>query len=124
MNIKGLNPSPAAALDPRKRVEGRENVRLQNSGDRDADGRRQSQEPELKRHLNEAEFEAALKALKEIQGIAANGLSVRVEIHEDRRVIYIEDQEGKVVRRLSEADLWLVTREKTRPTGQIFDKTG
>ena len=123
MNIKGLNPI-LTNLDPRPRVEGKENVRLQNSSDRDADGRRQEPEPEHKRHLTDVEFEVAIQTLKEHQGIVAHGLNVRVEVLEDARVIYIEDQAGKVVRRLSEADLWLVTRDKNRPTGQILDKAG
>lgn len=124
MNIKGLNPSLAAALDPRNRVEGRENVRTRNSGDRDADGRRQNPEPEIKRHLSDPEFEAALETLKENQGIVAAGLNVRVEIRDDHRVIFIEDQAGTMVRRLSEADLWLVTRERNRAIGNILDKAG
>ena len=123
MNIKGLNPT-LAALEPRTRVEGKENVRLQDSGDRDADGRRQDAEPEPKRHLTDLEFELAIKTLKEHQGVVAHGLIIRVETHEDTRVIFIEDQTGKVIRRLSESDLWLVTREKNRATGQILDKAG
>ncbi len=123
MNIKGLTPA-LATLDPRARVEGKENVRLQNSGDRDANGQRQEPEPEHKRHLSDVEFEVAIQTLKEHSGVVAHGLIVRVETNADSRVIFIEDQAGKIVRRLSEADLWLVTKEKNRTTGSILDKAG
>lgn len=123
MNIKGLTPN-SIVLDPRARVEDKDAVRTKNSGERDADGRHHQGEPELKRHLNEAEFEAALKVLKENQGVVDHALQIRVEILEDRRVIFIEDGHGTVIRRLSESDLWLVTREKDRPTGKILDRAG
>ncbi|MGE0763294.1 MAG: hypothetical protein AB7N80_08450 [Bdellovibrionales bacterium] len=123
MNVKSLTPN-LSALDPRLRTEAKDNVRLQNSGDRDADGRRQQNEPEHKRHLNESEFETALETLKKNAAVTAHNLQIRVEQHEDHRVIFIEDRAGQVIRRLSEADLWLVTRENDRPTGKILDKAG
>ncbi len=123
MNIKGLTPH-TVTIEPRLRTEGKDNVRMQNSADRDANGRREQGEPELKRHLSQIEFDEAIEILKAHPGVVAAGLMVRVEVHEDCRVIFVEDGAGKVIRRLSEADLWLVTREKDRPTGRILDKAG
>jgi hypothetical protein len=123
MNIKGLTPS-LIHLDPRVKTDAKDALRLKNSGDRDANGQRQQPEPERKNHLSDEEFEAALKTLGENPGVAQNHLQIRVEKLPDCRIVYVEDLSGKVVHRLSEADLWLVTREKDRPTGKILDKSG
>jgi hypothetical protein len=123
MNIKGLTPS-FVSLDPRVRTDAKEDVRMKNSGERDADGRRQNPEPEQKRHLSEEELESAIAILKANAGVVAHSLVVRVEAQGDHRVVYIEDLTGKVIRRLSEAELWTVTREKDRTTGKILDKAG
>ena len=120
MNIKTVTPNPVLPLDQSKKVEGK--VRAQGSTDRDADGRRQHQEPEIKRHLTQQEFDDALKALGEHPGLKANHLVIKVEVHEDARVVLIVDPEGKIVRRLSESQLWLATRDKDRQTGRILDK--
>lgn len=120
MNIKGVNTSPILPIDPKQKVEGK--TRAQSSTDRDADGRRQQQEPELKRHLNQQEFDEALKTLEGLPGLKANSLTIKVEVKDDCRVVLIVDPSGKVVRRLSEQQLWSATRDKDRQTGRILDK--
>lgn len=123
MNVKSLTPS-LTALDSRPRVDGKENVRLQDTGDRDANGQQQQSEHEQKRHLSDSEFDVALAALKENSAVKTHNLQVRVESQSGLRVVLIEDINGQVVRRLTEADLWTVTREKDRPTGKLLDKAG
>lgn len=120
MNIKTVNSMPIIPLDPKQRVE--TNVRPQSSTDRDADGRQQKPEPEQKRHLTQQEFDEALKVLGEHPGLKANDLVIKVEVQEDYRVVLILDPEGKIIRRLSESQLWSATRDKDRQTGRILDK--
>lgn len=119
MNIKSVHTAPILPLEPKQRVEG---LRSQGSTDRDANGQQQQKEPEQKRHLNQQEFDDALKALAAHPGLKANNLSIKVEQDGDHRVIYIIDPEGGIVRRLSESQLWLATRDKDRQTGKILDK--
>ncbi|MBX3021087.1 MAG: hypothetical protein KF799_05365 [Bdellovibrionales bacterium] len=120
MNIKGLNNfTPVSGLDSKQRVEG---ARTQNTGDRDGNGRREQAEPELKRHLGQQEFDDCIKALGEMPGLKANNLSIKVEVESDVRIVLIIDPTGKIVRRLSEAQLWSATRDKDRQTGKILDK--
>ena len=97
-------------------------MRSKGSTDRDADGKREQAQPELKRHLSQQEFDEAVKALEEFPGLKANNLEIKVEIHEDHRVLLIVDPQGKVVRRLSESQLWLATRDRDKQTGRILDK--
>lgn len=121
MNIKGLtNPNPVIPIDSRQRVEG--NKAASSAGDRDGNGRREAPEEEVKRHLNQQEFDDAIKALEALPGLKANNLSIKVEVHADARVVLILDPLGKVVRRLSEQQLWAATRDKDRQTGKILDK--
>lgn len=121
MNIKTLGPQFVRPSTTAKAAE-KTRTTMQESADRDANGRQdQGQEPP-KRHLNDQEFQEALQILKEMPGVKQSNLLVRVESREDHRVILIEDIKGTVVRRLSEADLWAVTRDKTKTTGQLYDK--
>jgi hypothetical protein len=120
MNIKSVNSKPVFPIEPKPRVDG--NTRTKESSDRDANGRGQQGEPELKRHLTQSEFDEAIKALEENPGLKANHLTVRVEVKEDCRVILIVDPNGGIVRRMSETQLWATTRDKDRSTGKFLDK--
>jgi hypothetical protein len=120
MNIKSVITNPILPVDPKNKVEGK--VRAQSSTDRDADGRREGKQEELKRHLTQQEFDDALKVLGDHPGLKANDLIIKVEVESDTRVIFILDREGKIVRRLSESQLWSATRDKDRQTGRILDK--
>lgn len=97
-------------------------MRLQESADRDADGRRERQEEEPKRHLSDEEFKEALDALAKHPGITANNLTIRVEQQDDHRVVLIEDRDGQIVRRLSESQLWSSLMANDKKTGTILDK--
>lgn len=120
MNIKTVTTNPMMPVDPKPKVEGK--ARAQSSTDRDANGRRDQPEPEIKRHLSEQEFDEALKVLADHPGLKANDLVIKVEVQEDHRVVLILDPDGKIVRRLSESQLWSATRDKDRQTGRILDK--
>lgn len=121
MNIKNIAANPVLPVDPKNRIEG--GVRAKSSTDRDANGKREDGggEPEKKK-LTEQEFEEALKVLKALPGLQTSHLSLRVEIQDGVRMVYIEDANGKVVRRLTEAQLWSSTRDKDKQTGTLFDK--
>jgi uncharacterized FlaG/YvyC family protein len=120
MNIKTVASNPILAPDPKSRIS--EGVRAQNSADRDANGKREQSEQETKQNLNDQEFKESMEILEEMLGLKSSELRVRVEQVNGSRMIYIEDASGRVVRRLTEAQLWLATRDKDRPTGAILDK--
>jgi uncharacterized FlaG/YvyC family protein len=120
MNVKNIAAGPILAPDPKPRVSGE--VRTQHSADRDADGKREGETKEQKQHLTDPEFEEALKILKELPGLKASDLHIVVERSENLRVVLIKDYSGKVIRRLTEGQLWLATRDKDRQTGTILDK--
>lgn len=120
MNIKSVTPNPILSIDPQQRVD--TNVKAQGSTDRDGNGRREQPEEEQKRHLNQQEFDEALAALRELPGLKANNLALKVEENEGVRTVLILAPDGKIVRRLSESQLWAATRDKDRQTGRILDR--
>ncbi len=120
MNIKNIHVANILPVDPKQRVEG--NARAQASTDRDGDGKREQPEPEQKHHLSDQEFDESVQALEEMPGLKSNNLTIKVEKGLDARIILIVDSSGKVVRRLSEGQLWLATRDRDKQTGRILDK--
>ena len=121
MNVRSVNPQTLVLpTETRQRVDG--DVKTQQSTDRDANGRQEHAEQEAKRHLTQEEFDQCLKALENLPGLQSNGLSIRFLHQDDHRIVLIEDKNGAVVRRFSESDLWLVTRNLEKSTGHIFDK--
>ena len=121
MNIRSVNPQLGVLpSETRQRVDGE--VKTQASADRDANGRQENTEGEAKRNLTPEEFDQCLKALENLPGLQSNDLQIRVETKDNQRIVFIEDKEGHIVRRFSEADLWLATRNLEKHTGHIFDK--
>ncbi len=120
MNIKGFNPN--SAFDLRVRQDSVDTVKTKESTDRDADGRQQNPDQEARRHLTETELQESLAKLKAHAGIQSNGLLVRVEVQSDHKVIFIEDAQGNLVKRLSEADLWSMTQNFDQSKGRLLNR--
>lgn len=123
MNIKSV-VNNIQNIEPNKRTESANQVKSEQTTDRDADGRREPQEEPEKRHLSDEELKEALDALKKIPGVQQNNLRVRVVDRGATRVIFLEDSLGTVIRRMTEAELWSLTqqRDATKATGQIYNK--
>ena len=124
--MKSLSPN-LGVLDRNKVAESpRDSVKFENSHkDRDADGRRDRQpDQNHKEHLNDEEMELALATLRELEGVKANSLEVELVAKEASRIVLIKDLNGKVIRRIPEAELWPLIQDKERPTGHILDKVG
>lgn len=121
MNVRSVTPQIAVLpSETRDRVDG--DVKTQQSADRDANGRQEQSQQETKRHLTDQEFEDCLKLLEKLPGLQSNDLKIRHEKSGDQRIVLIEDHLGQIIRRFSESDLWLATRNLEKSTGHIFDK--
>ncbi|HAG91880.1 MAG TPA: hypothetical protein DCL41_08415 [Bdellovibrionales bacterium] len=121
MNIKGFFTNPIPLVRSADKV-GENKMKMQESADRDADGRRQGEEKEEKRHLSEDEFKKAISELEKHPGLIANNLTIKIEDKEDHKVVLIVDIHNQVVRRLSESQLWSAIQAFDRKTGSILDK--
>ncbi len=116
MNIKSItgNVIPAEIKKVDKRAQ-------DTSADRDPTPQNGDSKPEYHK-LTDEELEAALNFLKNLKGVQDNNLQLRVEKGDGTLVVFIEDLSGKVVRRIPENDLWLLTRDKEKSKGNLFDK--
>lgn len=124
MNIKGLGIGTLQRIEANRTQDTKGAEKSHDTADRDADGRRHGSQQEQKQNLSDIEFQAALEQLKKTPAILDYSLTVSVKSIEGVRVVFIADPMGKVLRRLSEAELWLVTRNSDKPTGRILDRTG
>ncbi len=122
MNIKSINaliPSIESVkeTDPIRHVRSNK----ESSADRDPNGQQQDKPPE-KRQLTDAEFLEALDKLKDLPGIKSHNLIVRHELRGHSRFVFIESPDGKLVRRLSELDLWALLEGQEQTTGHLYHK--
>ncbi|RYZ75400.1 MAG: hypothetical protein EOP05_07930 [Proteobacteria bacterium] len=72
--------------------------------------------------MSAEEIADAIKHLQNLSGVKDNGLSVRAETTDGVTVVYIEDRDGKVIRRIPEADLSLLTGNKERKSGNLLNR--
>ncbi len=82
------------------------------------------QEESSNHRMSEEEAKDVLEYLLSLDGIKDNNLNVRLDQTEDRFIVFIEDPSGKVVRRISESELWYLykSRNKDAKKGQILNK--
>lgn len=80
--------------------------------------------------MSEEEANQAVEIFKNLDGVKENNLSVRLEFHNDRYIVYVEDPNGKVIRRIPENELWFALKKhrnqisKDSNKGSLLNKTG
>lgn len=121
MNIRTVT-NPIIPAESRATGEARTVAMDISSEDRDAQGRRQDDEPS-RDPLNDQEMERALAYFNDLEGFADKGLTVRVEAAGDMRLFLVVDADGQVVRRIPEWEMRPLIQDKDKKTGQIFDKS-
>ncbi len=122
MNVKSLGPATLIPVSSRIKTDESKEVHLRDGADRDANGKQESGQGENHQSLTDEQWELALKKIKELAGVKANGLVVSVEISDSIRILLIKSQQGEVIRRLSESQLIQALKGLDRSTGQILDK--
>jgi uncharacterized FlaG/YvyC family protein len=118
-NVRNILPfNVTAAPDVRSRSK------TDATSERDGNGQSAGEENRKRRHLTPEEIDDAVKHLSALPGVKDNGLTVRVERKDDTVVVYIEDRDGKVVRRIPEADLSLLNFSTEKKSGHLLNKAG
>ncbi len=92
------------------------------TGDRDGNGQSQKEEQKPKRNLSPEELKEAIVYLEGLEGVKMNNLKVRLAVADGVSVVYIEDQLGKVVRRIPEAELSVLTQNRQKKSGHLLNK--
>ncbi len=96
----------------------------------DASGERDTnlgygQEEASQHKMTEEEVQEVIAHLNQIDGVKTNNLQVRSEKIDERYIIYIEDPDGKTIRRIPESEMWFIyQKQKTSggKKGQILNK--
>lgn len=122
MNIRSVSPQIILPTEPKSKTEGNADVKPQESTERDGDGRQHQGEQELKRHLTDEELTEAMEKLRQLPGVKNNNLRVRLVEEEGIKKILLEDPSGKIIRRMSEAQLWSSVQYLDKSTGQLLNK--
>jgi uncharacterized FlaG/YvyC family protein len=120
MDIKGVarNIIPITA----KKTEAKATSALNTDNEKDGNGQQAGEGDKRRRNLTPEEISDAVKYLTELPGVKDHGLSVRLETKDDVTVVYIEDRDGKVVRRIPESELSLLTGSREKKSGHLLNR--
>jgi uncharacterized FlaG/YvyC family protein len=121
MDIKGL----AKNLIPFnvQRTKEATNTRSKTDANNDREGNGQATGEEHKRRLlSQEEIAEAVKYLEALPGVKENNLTIRVSSADGITVVYIEDRDGKVVRRIPESELGYLTSNRQKKSGHLINK--
>ncbi|MBT4761872.1 MAG: hypothetical protein HOO06_09270 [Bdellovibrionaceae bacterium] len=124
MNIKSLAPQPVS-LDFAKGVNKQKEVKTSDTGDRDADGKRNPDERPPKHQLTEEELQLVLKSLRALPGIKDKHLVVSYTEKDEHYTFFIKDPYGEIIRRLSTDEAWglyLSHSDSEDTKGHLLDK--
>jgi uncharacterized FlaG/YvyC family protein len=121
MDIKGIarNLGPLAPVKTPETVSTRTKTDANN--DREGNGQAAGEE-QKRRRLTSEEINEAVKYLEGLAGIKDNNLRVRLESKDDAIVVYVEDNDGKVVRRIPESELVSLTANRDRKSGHLLNR--
>lgn len=121
MNIKGLvnNVLPFAV---KKKEEPKTQSAFDADNDKEGNGQSAGEGDQRRRNLSPEEIADAIKFLQNMNGVKENGLTVRAETNDGITIVFIEDRDGKIVRRIPESDLSMLTGNKDRKTGTLLNK--
>lgn len=95
------------------------------SADKDADGRQQNPGEESHRNLSDEEIQEAISILESMAGVKDSGLKFKLVRGEAGvPVVHVEDRDGKIVRRIAEAELGQVKARtaSNKTTGNILNR--
>lgn len=120
MNIRSLSGLAQQVLLPEKPGEKQAAIKMQDTTDRDADGRQSSNDK--KRKVTEAEIQKILDSLRSNPGLLANNLTVLLVQENEVRLILIQNPEGETVRRIPEEAFYQLLDSMDLANGRIFNK--
>lgn len=125
MNIKGLGINNLNAAETAKRTEKKQMRSAESSSDRDADGRRQ-QDDGSDEQLSKEQVQKAISYLQKHPGVKDNNLIVKEKEINGKIILLIEDYQGKVVRRIPEAQIIALSQASSNTEenakGQLYNR--
>lgn len=124
MDIKGIirnaipfGVSPAKDLKESSRTDAKTDANNDREGNGQATG-----EEQKRRRLTPEELQEAIEYLSGLAGVKDNNLTVKLEASEDVTVVKVVDRDGKVVRRIPESELLILTSNRQRKSGHLLNR--
>lgn len=121
MNIKGL-VSNVIPFPVKKNEEAKAKSALDTDNEKDGNGQSSSGGDQRRRNLTPEEITEAVKHLENLAGVKDHGLKIRKEVKDGLTVVYIEDRDGKIVRRIPESELSLLTTDRDKKSGHLLNR--
>lgn len=123
MDIKGLARNLISFTSVKAAQEAKSTrSKTDANNDREGNGQAANGESESRRNLRPEEIAEAVTYLEGLAGVKDNNLSVRVETKDSITVVYIEDRDGKVVRRIPESELSALTSNRQKKSGHLLNR--
>ncbi len=108
-------------LTIKKSDEAKTTSKLDADNEKEGNGQAQG-EGHKRRSLNPEEIQDAIKYLEGLAGVKDNNLTVRLDSHDGISIVYVEDRDGKIVRRIPESDLASLTENRQKKSGNLLNK--
>jgi uncharacterized FlaG/YvyC family protein len=127
MDIKGALNS-ILPLNLRAKTGVDRSIKSGNATDRDANGQTTYDHGSQEQHppMSEEQLEKAMQNLKELPAVKDHNLTVELQIHNDRRFVLLIEPDGKILRRISELELWslpsMSNDSEANKKGQLLSK--
>lgn len=121
MDIKGVFRNVIPFVGRTDEAKARQKTDANN--DREGNGQAATGgEDQRRRQLTDEEIANAIKYLEGLAGVKDNNLTVRAETKDGITVVYVQDRDGKVVRRIPESELSLLAGAPQKKTGHLLNK--
>lgn len=121
MNIKGL-VSNVIPFPVKKNEEAKAKSALDTDNEKEGNGQSSNGGDQRRRNLTPEEITEAVKHLENLAGVKDHGLRIRQETNDGVVVVYIEDRDGKIVRRIPESELSLLTTDRDKKSGHLLNR--
>lgn len=126
MNIKGLVGNVIPIVGGPKSLGKSEEAKAKSAFDadneKDGNGQSSGSGDQRRRNLTPEEIANAIKHLENLAGVKDNGLTVRQETNDGVTVVYVEDRDGKIVRRIPEAELSVLSIPNENKSGKLLNR--
>jgi hypothetical protein len=123
MDIKNaLNAVIPLSLRAKDKVE--KTIKSDSTTDRDGNGQMPSGQGEKQRQpMTDEEYKSALEHLRSLPVVKENNLIVELSLQEHKKFILLKEPSGKVVRRITEAELWSLLDVQPGQKGSVLNKS-
>jgi uncharacterized FlaG/YvyC family protein len=123
MDIKGIARSLIPISSPKSASEtASTHTKMDANNDREGNGQASDGEQQKRRRLTQEEWADAIKYLEGLAGVKDNNLTIRIEVKDDITVLFVEDRDGKVVRRIPESEVASLTANREKKSGHLLNR--